>query len=392
MIGTREAHGLRLVGHSDLGGCGDGMQVLRQGDALYVGHTGPSGMGTSILDVSDPRSPRLVRQWPAPPNTHTHKVQVADGLLLTNEEQFPLGGAADDAPEHRGIAVYRIDDDPFDPQLVGTWHCGGRGAHRLVYTGGRYAHMSATPTGFADRIWVVLDLADPARPEEVARWWWPGQGPGEEQSWPEGERFAAHHALFEGDRAYLGYGDGNLVVLDVSEISSPQRIGGVEWDGAETHTCLPLEGRGLVVCTDEQVRNGPEAPSRRVRVVDVSDPAAPRVVGVCPEPEGDYAQRGMRFGPHNLHENRPGTYRSDSLVFATYFNAGLRVYDVADPAVPVEVAHWVPETPEGQEAVQSNDLLVEESGLIWVTDRSGAGIHALEPEPELAALMRERAR
>jgi hypothetical protein len=54
---TRSATGLRLLAHHDLGGHGDGMQVLREGDALYVGHTGTTGMGTSILDVSDPAGP-----------------------------------------------------------------------------------------------------------------------------------------------------------------------------------------------------------------------------------------------------------------------------------------------------------------------------------------------
>src|SRR6266498_4579890 len=67
------------------------MQVLRDGDALFVGHFGTSGMGTSILDVTDRTAPKLMRQWPAPPNTHTHKVQVADGLLLVNHEVFPYG-------------------------------------------------------------------------------------------------------------------------------------------------------------------------------------------------------------------------------------------------------------------------------------------------------------
>ena len=82
-----------------------------------------------------------------------------------------------------------------------------------------------------------------------------------------------------------------------------------------------------------------------VRVVDVSDPADPRVVGVCPPPPDEFYDRGLRFGPHNLHENRPGTYRSATLVFCTYFNAGLRVYDVRDAEHPVEIAHWVPDDP-----------------------------------------------
>lgn len=385
-----QAHGLRQVAHDDLGGHGDGMQVLRAGDALYVGHHGASGMGTSILDVADRRRPRLVRQWPAPPATHTHKVQVADGLLLVNEEQFPLGGEPDDG-ERRGLAVYRLDD-PFAPRRVGFWRCGGRGVHRIVYTGGRYAHMSATPTGFADRIWVVVDLADPARPREAARWWWPGQGPAEEPAFPAGERYAAHHALLDGDLAYLGYGHGNLVVLDVADLTRPRRVGHVGWSpGGETHTCLPLPGRGLVVCTDEAVAPRCQEERKVVRVVDVSDPTAPRVIAECPTPTGGFCEHGLRFGPHNLHENRPGTYRSDSLAFVTYFNAGLRVFDLADPARPVEVAHWIPDCPAGQEAAQVNDLVVEPDGLVYATDRIGGGLYALEPEPELAELMRARA-
>src|ERR1700680_4482961 len=88
------AAGLRVLAQHDLGGYGDGMQVLREGDTLYVGHMGTSGMGTSILDVADPTRPVLVTQWPAPPRTPSPKVQVADGLLLVNHEKFPYRAAA----------------------------------------------------------------------------------------------------------------------------------------------------------------------------------------------------------------------------------------------------------------------------------------------------------
>ena len=56
--------GLRLLARHDLGGHGDGMQVVRSGDALYAGHTGTTGMGTSVLDVTDPARPVLVSQGP----------------------------------------------------------------------------------------------------------------------------------------------------------------------------------------------------------------------------------------------------------------------------------------------------------------------------------------
>jgi len=318
-------------------------------------------MGTSILDVSEPSTPRLVEQWRAPQGTHTHKVQAAGGLLLVNEEQF-RGGAG-----HRaGLVVYDVVD-PLHPSELGRLETGGLGVHRIVYTGGRYAHASATPEGFADRIWIVVDLADPEHPVEAARWWL-------DEPQPEGRRYAAHHALVDGDVAYLGYGDAGMVVLDVADLTRPRQLARLEWGGGDTHTCLPLPGRKLVVVTDEQVVDG-DAEERLVRVVDVGDPASPRVVGVCPPPPRRFAD--LRFGPHNLHENRAGSYSSERFVFVTYFSGGLVVYDLEDPAAPRIVAHWQPEAPAGQAAPQTNDLFVDGHGLVWVTDRIGGGLSVI---------------
>lgn len=371
--------GFRLVSHSGLDGCGDGMQVLRESDALYVAHYGQSGMGTSILDVSDAARPRVVDQWPAPPGTHTHKVQVAGGLLLVNEERFK---GADDWSA--GMVVYDVSV-PLSPRRLGRFDCGGDGVHRIVWTGGRYAHASVTPEGYADRIWMVIDLADPSRPVEAARYEL-------DEPQPEGRRYAAHHALVENGVGYLGYGDAGLVVLDVADLTRPRRLARLDWEpGGGTHTCLPLPGRGLVVVTDEQLADGPGAERRLVRVVDVSDPAAPRIVGVCPEPGPEFDALPLRYGPHNLHENRAGSYRSARIVFATYFNAGLRVYDLDDPTRPAEISSWVPDAPGDQSVAQTNDLFVEAGGRVWITDRFAGGVQCLEPEPGLAGLVREKA-
>ena len=96
-------------------------------------------------------------------------MQVADGLLLVNHEQFRGGD-----PYSAGMAVYDLAD-PFDPQQVGWFDSTGKGVHRIVWTGGRYAYVSAIPEGFDDRIWVIVDMADPRNPVEAGRWWWPGQ-------------------------------------------------------------------------------------------------------------------------------------------------------------------------------------------------------------------------
>lgn len=378
--------GFRQLGQSDLGGYGDGMQVMRAGDALYVAHFGPSGMGTSILDASDPTDPVLVKQMPSPEGAHTHKVQLADGLLLTNHEAFRGG-----VPERTGLAVYDLTD-PFAPEEIGFWNSTGKGVHRIVYEGGRYAYVSATPERFDERIWVVVDLADPTNPVERARWWWPGMRDDETPTWPDDESRSVHHAMVQGDRAYLGFWDSGMVILDISDLDDISVVSHLQWEvGGHTHTALPMPGRDIVVVTDEALSNNCEGDPHMVRVVDVSDETRPEVVAICPEPEGDFCDRGLRFGAHCLHENRPDSYRSAEVVFATYFNGGLRVYDVADPVAPVEIAHWIPECPPGQPACQINDVWVGEDLLTYVTDRVNGGVYILEPEPHLANRLREAA-
>ena len=381
-----DVDGFDLVGHSDLNGFGDGMQVMPYRDALYVGHFGPSGMGTSILDIADPSQPRVVLQWKAPPGSHTHKVQVADGLLVVNHELF-----RSEAPAPTGLAVYDLDD-PLRPEKIGFFDTGGRGIHRIVWEGGAYAYVSATPAGFTGRIWMIVDMSDPTHPVEAGRWWWPGmwKGGGEEPDWPLTEERQVHHGMVDRNRAYLGMWDSGMVILDISEISAPRTLSRLSWDeGGHTHTALPLPGRELLVVTDEQLHDNCEGPEHMIRVVDISDDTNPVVVAICPVPEGDFCERGLRFGAHNLHENRAGSYRSEYVVFATYFNAGLRVYDLADPTQPEEIAHWIPACPPGQMAVQINDVFVAADHTVYATDRVNGGVYILEPEPDLATRMND---
>jgi hypothetical protein len=381
---AEDSSGFRLIGHSDLGGYGDGMQVMPNGDALYVGHFGPSGMGTSILDISDASQPALVRQWPAPPGSHTHKVQVADGMLVVNHELFRSEG-----PAPVGMALYDLAD-PFEPRRIGFFDTGGRGIHRIVYEGGDYAYVSVTPAGYTGRIWMIVDVSDPTAPTEVGRWWWPGmwEAGGEVPDWPETEDRIAHHAMVWGDRAYLGMWDSGMVILDISDPALPTRVSHLGWEeGGHTHTCLPLPDRDLVIVTDEAITEDCVGPPHMVRVVDVSDEIAPVVKSICPVPEGDFCERGLRFGAHCLHENRPGSYRSQETIFVTYFNAGLRVYDISNPEQAAEIAHWIPECPPGQKAAQINDVFVAQDHTVYVTDRVNGGVYILQPDVDLSNRM-----
>ena len=75
---------------------------------------------------------------------------------------------------------------------------------------------------------------------------------------------------------------------------------------------------------------------------------------------------------------RPGSYQDANTVFLTYFNAGIRIYDVSDATDPKEIAHHVPPAPSGQSTIQLNDLTVDADGLIYASDRYTGGLYIFE--------------
>jgi len=116
-------------------------------------------------------------------------------------------------------------------------------------------------------------------------------------------------------------------------------------------------------------------------------PENPVSIARLPTPrDRDYCSRGV-FGPHNLHENRPGSFRSEEIIFATYNNAGVRVFDIKDAFAPEEIAYWVPPAPERlidprpnvSLAAKTCDAYVTPDGLMFVSDWN-AGMHVLQYE------------
>ena len=190
---------------------------------------------------------------------------------------------------------------------------------------------------------------------------------------------------------YSSWRDGGVVVLDATEAHRPRVVAEAAarlWDGGLTHTVLPLPDRGLAVVLDEAMTENCADGTGGLYLVEIGGPDAPRLLSRCPMPDdADYCGRPGRFGPHNLHENRPGSYVSDTLVFCTFQNAGLRVYDIADAQAPREVASFVPDPApavldprvQGGPRTDSADVFVTTEGLAFLTDMNG-GLAILEVE------------
>ncbi len=382
-----ENNGMRLVGQTDLNGHGDCMHINLKDHYAFVAHMGESRVGTSVVDVSDPRAPRVVTQLETPPGTHSHKVQIVGDILLVNYERSMYEPQA--TSWQGGLKVFDIGK-PEQPREIAILKMPGKGVHRMTYWAPPYAYMSGSDEGFLDQFFVVVDLSEPTRPHEVGRWWFPGQRDTEERSWtpttghgsvPGAKRVALHHPLIRGDRAYCGWWDAGLVILDIADRARPTLVShldfGSDVSGA-THTALPIPGRDILVVTDEQIAPDCGGLFAQVRIVDIADERHPRVIAEFPRPEGDFCARGGRFGPHNVHEMRPGSLSDPNTIYLTYFNAGLRVVDISDAAAPKEVAWFVPDAPPGRSSIQFNDVLVGPDGLIYVTDRYTGGLYILE--------------
>ncbi len=396
------AKGISFVGHSDQGGRGDGCQVMVANRHAYVGHVFSGGV--SVIDVSDPRAPRTVNFIPTPPNTWSIHLQThGDIMLVINEFDFYsqyqaesdyYGSSINDTAGREFAAGVRVFDisKPAEPREIGFGPVEGKGIHRLWWDGGRYAYASIMPWGFTDHVFGVIDLQDLSKPVEVGRWWFPGmwEAGGETPTWTN--RWALHHAVVANDIAYCGWRDGGLVMLDVSDPTTPSLISHRNWAppfGGGSHSGLPLPDRGLCIVPDEAIADNCADGLKHTWVLDVSVPENPVTISTFPTPnERDYASKGGHFGPHNVHENRIGSFQSSELIFSTYQNAGVRVFDISNQFEPKDIAHFVPPAPtnwtdyrpDRPHVIHSTDVYVQQDGLMYVTDTSGAGLYILQYE------------
>jgi hypothetical protein len=354
-----------------------GGQVVAEGNYAYVGHMKPPH-GTSIVDVSNPRRPEIVGQISLPEHTHSHKVRVHDDVMLVNSELYRATTGDRPPGFEGGIKVYDIKDRS-KPRQIG--HYKSLGSHRFD-SDGRYAYISSEEEGYVGDIVVILDLADPTRPETIAKWWMPGQwgAGGETPTW-QGRRHRCHHPLRRGNRLYTSYWHGGFVILGIDDIRHPEYISGLDWSPpypCPTHTVLPipheLMGRKIAVVTDEEVADRlTPSPNAFLWIVDLTDEKHPVPVATWRVPHDEPFNRDCWFGAHQPQETVNG-----NIILVTWFGGGLRAVDISNPYRPDEVEHFMPTPGAGQKIVQSNDVFVDKDrGLVFLIDRLN-GLDILE--------------
>jgi hypothetical protein len=395
-----DATNVRLVGYSDLQGR-DALQVVLKGNYAYVGHhrgreknpmTGVAEWnGTTILDVSNPEQPRIIKHIPGYEGAESRAVQVVehyfDGrdYLLRNQE----------SSHFTGFEVWDITDRP-SPRLVsriGELNVAHKGWWDAK-TGNAY--LSGIWPGWKGQHLIIYDLKNPSRPKFVSNWGLSGQSPG-----GPGGGVSLHHPVVSGDRAYLSYlQGGDVVILDIADKAQPKMIAHIDYlpRSSKSHTTVPFpplrEGgfsrrerhpKQILVVSEEALSYGCQEKPPQIYILDATDERKPQLIATFKVPDGDFCNRGGRFGPHQFAETKDGKIIGGSFLYVAYFNAGLRIVGISDPFKPREVGHYIPASEgKGREGrgskkvIQTNDVDLDRRGLIYVTDRAGAGLHILE--------------
>ena len=393
---------MKLLAHNELagfGGVGEGINMQKTRDGrriLWLAHESAPKNFTAV-DVTDPRKPTMVIQTDLPhADVRSNSLDVVGDVMAVAYQTKKWG------QKPAGFDLFDISK-PEQPRLITHFDASGpssRGAHCVWFVDGEYLHLTSGSADFEpthqkdDQFYRIFDVRNPSKPAEVGRWWYPGTRKGDSAPPPP------RHPRFDGgyrphntniypqrpDRAYVAYIDGGVVILDISDKAHPKEVSRLRYSppyNGMTHTAMPILKRDLLILTDESNKDDAADWPKLMWVVDAREEKNLVPIATLPLPPVEvFGKRGGRFGSHNMHENYPGpcSWRSDTIVVATFFNGGVRAYDTSNPYQPKEVAYFVPGAPKMSRAgaIQINDVFIDDRGLVFAVDRFAGGVYIVE--------------
>lgn len=395
------------------------------GDQYVPQYTGIGEVGgTVVLDVSDPREPKLTDYLTAEamekPN-ESLRVNAKRGLLVANRDDQPTG-------ESHALAVYDISRDCARPALLFDGRMPNAYGHegyfapdgRTYYMtdGGRFVPPHGPP---AVTDLFAIDLADPRHPEEI------GPLPYEGANFLHGGSTS-----LDGKRLYqCEQGTGSVAVLDSSRIQDRRKPASVELltrillpNNQWCQATYPLlyDGRAYLVQYGETTAlRCPETMLQDVvnfdvpRLIDISDERNPRLISElrlevdepanCAKIAADISPRSVEFFPfiggnfprppfagappvdprgafvYDVHHCSPDRLIDPTILACAQFQAGLRIYDIRDPERPKELAYYNTGTlgaidPTVDDAI-SRPVVRTDLRQVWFTTEFG-GFHVVQ--------------
>jgi hypothetical protein len=435
-----DAKNMELVGFNDLQARSAYQPVIEHQNGrwiAYIGHHGgtaavpkprnpltgqPEFNGTSIIDVTDPKTPKYLYHIPGEEGLDesggAQMVRICSGKGLSNGDPnrfYMLRVFGNSAHE-----VWDVTD-PSAPKRLSQ--IGGlKGTHKNFWecdTGIAYL-VSGLPAWRTRRMTQVYDLSDPANPRFIRNFGMPGQQPDATGPVPE-ELHGAISTGPAGNRVYFGYGtnkNGVLLIVDRNKLLTgpaaptnenllyPQ-VGKLELSPKTgAHTTFPILGltnpefandrdatRDYVLIVNESLVNECAEARQMAWIADVTVEAKPQIVSsfTVPEASGNFCSRGGRFGTHSSNESMTPIYYK-RVVFLAHFNAGVRAVDIRNPFRPIEIGYYIPATTDqttprcvkvgGRDrcktAIQTNNVEVDDRGYVYIVDRANTGLHILQ--------------
>lgn len=307
-------------------------------------------------------------------------------------------------PAHKGFKVYAMNGPlPDEWELLSSVttdykHPNAplgdqRGSGSLdvpAYFGGKYMFLSAAPdetfalTEYPDYLYSpgyqAWDMSNPAEPKFLDQFSTPGQIVGDkahEDAYLMNPR-AGNRTSWMGSRMPLflidpvekggKYGFGGMAglglrIVDVSDpsnmkevgsLNTPPKFAGTEFDNVDVSQ---YERTGYVLSNGYPMNDECYEPYKDIFVIDAKDVTAPKIVATLPRPTPpqeasftDYCQRKGSFGPKRpgYHTTQPGRWQQGVVAYA-FYNAGVQLFDVSDPANATIAGYYVPRFPTEDE-------------------------------------------
>ena len=266
-------------------------------DYAYVGTFMYDWM--KVWDVTDPAAPIL-----------TDSVQL-DARRINDVKIHPnnrIGiltreGASD---RRNGIVVLDLSE-PAHPSIISEYKRTVPGGVHNVWIEGDLVY--AVHNGTRDIH--IIDISDPAAPDEVGRW-----------GLPPSDNKSLHDVIVQDGYAYLSYWDDGAVMLDVGAgthggtPTEPAFVSRYKYPAGNTHTAWRA-GRYLFVgdeiFPDDWNADAPIEARGYIHVLDMEDPENPVEVARYEVPEA---------GAHNI-------WVEGDRLYVGYYQAGLRVVDIS---------------------------------------------------------------
>ena len=433
-----ESWNMRLVGFHNLQARSAYQPTIVEQNGRWIAYIGLHGgerlnplnglmehNGTAIVDVTDPAAPKFLVHIPG----ERGEGEAGGGQMtrICPGRQLPKG----DPSKFYMLRVFgNLSHEMWDvtvpekPVRMNVIVTNLRSTHKNWWecdTG--IAYLVSGPKDWrVRRMTKVYDLSDPAKPVFIRDYGLDGQQPGAKGEPP----FELHGPISMGpkkNRVYFGHGNNKFGILQIVDreklLKGPKEVTPENLnypqvsrlnfpDNSGAHTVFPLldmeiedhkkskdSKRDFIIAVNESILDECREARQQLWVIDITQENRPFGVSnwTVPERDGNFCDRGERFGAHASNENMtPIFYKK--LLFVTWFSAGLRVLDVRNPYKPEEVAYYIPAITSDTKrdptcvrrrdpstckiAIQSNNVEVDDRGYIYVVDRADTGLHILD--------------